>query len=95
VSTPWVETGAVIAVAAVVLLAVTSLALRRSPAPRHPMGSRSVAGILAALPTWGGVLTTALLAARGKVALATIALLATTVYVGITRIRAVLALRRE
>lgn len=92
----YLEAGAVVAVAGAVLLAVTTLALRRSSSTRNPTGPRRAAGgMLAALPTWGGVLVTVLLAARGKVALASIALIATVIHVGITRLRITLAQRRE
>jgi hypothetical protein len=47
------------------------------------------------VPIWGGVLVTVLLAARGKFALAAIALVATVVHAGIGRARASVALRRE
>jgi hypothetical protein len=104
------EAGAVIAVAVMVLVAITTMALRRSASPHRLVASphRLVAsphrgaarrggmsGVLAALPVWGGVLVTVLLAARGKFALAAIALVATVVHAGIGRARASVALRRE
>jgi hypothetical protein len=98
----FLEAGAFVAVAVMVLVAITTLALRRSASPRRAVarrggsgGSGGVSRVLAALPTWGGVLVTVLLAARGKLALAAIALVATVVHVGIGRARASVALRRE
>jgi hypothetical protein len=90
------EAGAIVAVAVMVLVAVTTLAFRRSASPRRAVARRGgMGGVLAALPTWGGVLMTVLLAARGKFALAAIALVATVVHAGVGRARASAALRRE
>ncbi len=97
----FIEAGAIIAVAVAVVVAVTTLALRRSEANRRSeadrrsrsgvAGARSVSslagGMLAALPTWGGVLVTVVLLARGKVALAAVAAFATMVHTGVLRWR--------
>lgn len=84
----WLEGGAILGVAVVVVVAVTTVALRHSEAARLAgPRRRGAGGVLAALPTWGGVLVTVLLLARGKLALGAIAFVATVVHAGIVRAR--------
>ena len=77
---------AVIALAVAVIGAATVLGMRRPP-PRRD-GTPRGTGAMTAFVTWGGVLVAVALAARGKLAIAAIALAATFVHGGIVRARA-------
>lgn len=89
-----VEAAALIFVAVTLLVAVTTVALRRSTASTGAGSARrwQVAS-LTALPMWGGVLAVVVLATRGRLALGGIVLGATVLYVGIMRFRLALASR--
>ena len=76
---------AVLVLAVAVIGAATALGMRQPP-PKRTGAPRGV-GPMAAFVTWGGVLVAVALAARGKLVIAAIALVATMVHGGVVRAR--------